>query len=337
MSATRLAPATLEARGFAAGTRARAAAVPEIAAIICTYNRHDLLIETIRSLEAQTLHPRRYEIIVVDNSSDFEARAQFWRDFPGLTNLRVILEDVPGLSRARNIGMRAAAAPIVAYIDDDAVAVPEWLEELLRAFERDKATGIAGGPVEPVWPGSEPPWLHKWLRGHLTIVDLGPEARTLADGEWLAGTNIAFRNDALQAAGGFNETLGRVRGILLSNEEIAVAEFIRKEGLNSFYIPAARVFHRVHADRVSQSWLRRRASWQIVSDLLAGGPAGAEPERLWADLGNYLMRLPLEMRNVRGLFYDTQDPELFEKQCVAIGALMHLLLNSGRDPDPAQS
>lgn len=314
-----------------------AAAAPDIAAVICTYNRYDLLIESIRSLQAQTLDQGHYEIVVVDNSTDIEARTAFWRDGPRSPNLRVVIEDTPGLSRARNIAMRTTSAPIIAYIDDDAVAVPEWLEELLRAFEADEAVGIAGGPVDPIWPSSAPPWLHKWLQGFLTIVDLGPEPRMLKEGEWLAGTNIAFRTAALQAAGGFNETLGRVKDVLLSNEELVAAERIHETGLISFYAPEARVFHRVHADRVSQSWMRRRASWQIVSDLLTGGPQGVEPERLWADLGGYLMRLPPEMRNLRGLFYDTPDPELFHGQCAAIGALMHLLLNSGRDPDPVQS
>lgn len=315
---------------------ARPMADPAISAIICTYNRYDILPGSMRSLQAQSLDPKRYEILVVDNSTDRDARAEFWRDAAELPNLRVITEDTPGLSRARNIGMRSTTAPIVAYIDDDAVASPGWLESLLSTFEEDPLVGIAGGPVEPIWPDAAPPWLHKWLQGFLTIVDLGNEPRVLREGEWLAGTNIAFRKASLAAAGGFNETLGRVQGTLLSNEELAVADAIHEAGLVSYYVPEARVFHRVHADRISQSWMRRRAAWQTVSDLLAGAPQQAEPARLWADLGGYLMRLPPEQRSVRGLFVDTADPDLFQKQCAAIGALMHLLLNCADDPDPAQ-
>jgi glucosyl-dolichyl phosphate glucuronosyltransferase len=334
--AGRSSPAS-EGRAAAVTSRGAAPAAPAIAAIVCTYNRHALLIDAVRSLEAQTLDPRRFEIVVVDNSTDLEARTEFWRDAPEITNLRAVTEDIPGLSRARNIGMRTTAAPIVAYMDDDAVAVPEWLESLLETFEADPSIGIAGGPVEPIWPGGAPPWLHKWLQGFLTIVDLGAEPRMLEEGEWLAGTNIAFRRAPLEAAGGFNETLGRVKGTLLSNEELAISDHIHKEGLISYYVPAARMFHRVHADRISQSWMRRRASWQIVSDLLAGAASDKDPAELWRDVSRYLMRLPVEMRNLRGLFLDVPDPELFHQQCTAIGALMHLLLDSGGDPDPVQS
>ncbi len=309
-------------------------ASPVISAIVCTYNRHELLAGLLRSLQAQTLDSALYEIIVIDNSTDITAQTDFWRDTPGQSNLRLIKEPVPGLSRARNIGMRASQAPILAYIDDDAIAVPEWLEILVETFHRDSAIGIAGGPVEPIWPSSAPPWLHEWLRGFLTILDLGSTPRQLQEGEWLAGTNIAFRKSTLERAGGFNETLGRIKGTLLSNEELAISTVVHDQGFMSYYAPAARVFHRVHADRISQAWMRRRVSWQVVSDLLAGDSMTAARGRLWSELGNYLLQLPPEYRNIRGLFYDTPDAALFQQQCTAISALIRLLMDDGADPDP---
>jgi GT2 family glycosyltransferase len=321
--------------GTSNGAGPASAVLPSITAIICTYNRYDVLRDAIRSLQTQTLDPSRYEILVIDNTADNEARAAFWQDYRLPANLRVILEDTPGLSRARNIGMRAASAPLLAYIDDDAVAIPEWLEALVETFATISDACIVGGPVDPVWPGSAPPWLHEWLRGFLTIVDLGPQQRPLDDHEWLAGTNIAFRKSALEAVGGFSETLGRVKGTLLSNEELVVSERIRNLGFSSYYVPSARVFHRVHPDRVSQPWMRKRVGWQVVSDLMAGRGNGYDRSRLWRDIGEYLMRLPPEMRNIRGLFLDTPDFELFNKQCVAIGSLLSLLLSHGDDPDPA--
>jgi GT2 family glycosyltransferase len=322
--------------GDSKGTPRPAPAVqPIVTAIICTYNRYDVLLDAIRSLQTQTLDPSHYEILVIDNTSDHEARAQFWKDYEPAENLRIILEDIPGLSRARNIGMREASAPLLAYIDDDAVAVPEWLETLVGTFATVSDACIVGGPVDPIWPGSAPPWLHEWLRGFLTIVDLGSQQRPLESREWLAGTNIAFRKSALEAVGGFSEALGRVKGTLLSNEELVVSERIQSLGFSSYYAPGARVFHRVHPDRVSQPWMRKRVAWQVVSDLMAGRAGGRDRSRLWQDLGEYLMQLPLEMRGPRGLFVDTPDLELFNKQCMAISALLSLLLDHGDDPDPA--
>ena len=105
------------------------------------------------------------------------------------------------------------------------------------------------------------------LQSFLTIIDRGGEARLLAGEEWLSGTNIAFRTRAVSEAGLFPENLGRSRGLLLSNEELLVTKRIRDLGYTVFYDPKIEMHHRVHPDRVSQSWLRRRVFWQVLSDL----------------------------------------------------------------------
>ena len=305
---------------------------PAITAVICTYNRYDVLSDALGSLEAQSLPPSAVELLIVDNSTDREAQSLYWSSHKLPRNARLIVEEKPGLSRARNVALRAAQAPIIAYMDDDAIASPDWCAAILDTFASLTDAGIVGGPVEPMWPGEPPAWLHKWQRGFLTIVDHGETRRALKDGEWLAGTNIAFRKAALEAGGGFNEALGRIGVSLLSNEELAVAARIKEHGFASYYDPATKVVHRVHSDRAKQQWLRRRVSWQAVSDLLSGTPK-FEGERCWQRLADYLRQLPPEMRGVRGLFLDVEDPELFYKQCEALEAVMYLALNDGRDPE----
>jgi len=308
------------------------AGLPAITAVVCTHNRYDVLSDALGSLETQSLAPEAIEILVVDNSTDLESRSSYWptHKLPG--NARLIVNEKPGLSRARNTALREARAPIIAYMDDDAIAMPGWCASIMDTFGSLADAGIVGGPVEPMWPGQAPAWLHKWQRGFLTIVDHGEHRRALKDGEWLAGTNIAFRKSALEAAGGFDEALGRIGMSLLSNEELVVAARIKEGGLNAYYDPAAKVLHRVHGDRATQQWLRRRVSWQAVSDLLAGTPK-FEGERCWQRLAEYLRLLPPEMRGVRGLFLDVADAELFYKQCEALEAVMYLALNDGRDPE----
>jgi hypothetical protein len=192
--------------------------------------------------------------------------------------------------------------------------------------------GTVGGPVEPIWPGNQPDWLHELHRGYFTIVDLGNEVRALRDTEWLAGTNIAFRKSVLEQAGGFNEGLGRIRNALMSNEELVVAARISELGYESWYTPEARVLHRIHEDRVSQHWLRRRVSWQAVSDILVN-PRKTDADVCWTRLATYLSGLPIEMRGVRGLFLDTTDPDIFRDQTLALEALLVLALNQGMDPE----
>lgn len=306
----------------------------QITAVICTHNRYDVLPDAIESLTAQSLAADAIEILVVDNSSDLVAQKDYWSSHDLPANATLLVETVPGLSRARNIALREARAPIIAYLDDDAIALPDWCASIVEAFLTYENAGIVGGPVEPIWPEAAPSWLHRWQQGFLTIVDYGSDLRILGEGEWLAGTNIAFRASALKETGGFNEALGRTGSTLLSNEELAVTRKIMESGLRAYYLPQARVMHRVHEERATQRWLRQRVCWQAVSDLLSGAQRPTR-EQCWSDIATYLTTLPVEMRGMRGFFLDTPDSETFYSQCRALEALMHLALNEADDPERA--
>src|SRR5947209_16321032 len=101
-----------------------------LSAIICTYNRYDLLPETIDSLVEQDVPAGLLEIIVVDNSPDQAGAARFGQRYAALPNLTYLVEPKPGLSNARNVGTAAALGGIVAFIDDDARAPPSLAKEL---------------------------------------------------------------------------------------------------------------------------------------------------------------------------------------------------------------
>jgi len=300
--------------------------LPKISVVICTFNRHDLLLEAIMSIELQNLPEREFELIVVDNSDDVQARDRF-RDGLQITCAhRYLVEAQPGLSRARNIGIEAARADLVAFLDDDAKASADWLQHIIEAFSRHESAGVVGGPVRPIWAARPPAWLTARLQSFLTIIDRGDQARFLAGEEWLSGTNIAFRTRAVREAGLFPENLGRIRGLLLSNEELIVTKRIRDLGYTVFYDPKLEMHHRVHPDRVSQSWLRRRVFWQVLSDLYIDDQL--QLCRAQDDIRqvlNFLMNLAPRHRGPMGLFLDTDDPQLLDLQTEAIGALARLL------------
>jgi hypothetical protein len=89
--------------------------------------------------------------------------------------------------------------------------------------------------------------------------------------------------------------------------------------------------HRVHPDRVSQSWLRRRVFWQVLSDLVIDDHL--QPCRGEDDIRrvlDFLMKLAPRHRGAMGLFFDT-DAQLFEAQTEAIGALARLLATNCAD------
>ena len=96
--------------------------LPKISVVICTFNRHEMLLEAIMSIELQDLPDQEYELIIVDNSDDLRAREQFRDGLQISCAHRCLDEARPGLSRARNIGIHAARADLVAFLDDDARA-----------------------------------------------------------------------------------------------------------------------------------------------------------------------------------------------------------------------
>jgi glycosyltransferase involved in cell wall biosynthesis len=295
---------------------------PAISAVICTYDRYDLLPKAIESLKAQTLPAAQFQIIVVDNSPDHARSDEFAERYCAIPNLTWVIEKRPGLSNARNVGTERAASPVVAFMDDDAIATPTWLETLVAAFGNfGSAAEAAGGRVMPIWGSPRPAWLPDELLGYVSVVDWGGTTRAAGPREWVAGTNIAFRKEALERAGGFSVGLGRNKGghALLSNDEIEIIARLRGTGGQLLYVPDAVVEHLVPADRLTQSWFRRRVAWQAVSDYLQD-PKGLfeRAPRYWREVTDFYSRLPPRHRTPRGLYVEQREAEMFRRQLSAL-------------------
>jgi GT2 family glycosyltransferase len=117
-----------------------------LTAAICTRNRPDLLARALESLAGQSIPPA--EILVVDNAPDSDAsRALVTGRYP---SVRYLVEPVPGLDFARNRALRSANHEILAFLDDDVVAAPEWAETFRLVFESDARVAVCTGRVEPL-------------------------------------------------------------------------------------------------------------------------------------------------------------------------------------------
>jgi glucosyl-dolichyl phosphate glucuronosyltransferase len=301
---------------------------PLFTVAICTYARPTGLRKAIDSLLAQTLPRHDFEILVVDNAPDPSVLANVRASYSP-SGITWIHEPTPGLSRARNLVICAARGEIVAFMDDDAVARPDWLIELLDAFNSfGPDAQAAGGRVEPIWASPRPPWLHDELLGYLSIVNWGGERRVLNSAEWIAGTNMAFRANALRGTRGFLNELGRCGPghSLLSNEELEVLDGIRAHGGLVVYAPDACVEHMIAVERLTQSWLRKRVAWQAISDYMFHAD---EAERNIAMHWNRLIdfrRTIGAVDTLSALHISIDDPDLFRKQTYAVYAQTILLL-----------
>lgn len=184
----------------------RTAAPTAVSVVVVSQGRPDLLCRCITGLK--TLFHRPFEVIVVADAAGLRALAA--RDLLQGTKHREF--DRPNISAARNIGIALSAGRVIAFIDDDAVPEPTWLERLVAPFA-DRAVAAAGGFVLGR-NGISWQWRARRVDGTGQARDVTvPEDRTTlhaatpGDAVKLEGTNCAFRADVLRAMGGFDEAI----------------------------------------------------------------------------------------------------------------------------------
>ncbi|MGJ3251763.1 MAG: glycosyltransferase family A protein [Elainellaceae cyanobacterium] len=264
---------------------------PLMSAIICTHNRDTYLGKAIDSLLDQEFE-NEFEIIVVDNASTDRTRNVVESRLPH-PRLRYIYEPVTGLSVARNTGARDARGEILAYLDDDAIASPGWLQSLYAAYQTHDQLAIAGGRVTLIWSPeiTPPPWLSSGLAGNLGLYDLG-ESVVYIDrpGMTPRGLNYSIRKVFLDEVGGFDVNLGRVGKNLLSNEELRMTELALGMGWQVAYLPDAHVAHHVAPERLQRSWFLNRSWWQGISECYREQLAGQAGSRQIVRGGERLLR-----------------------------------------------
>lgn len=323
-------PIRVPCRPACHGSGQEPAGEPRVSVVVATYDRYDDLPRAIASLLDQDVSRGFLEIIVVDNSPDRDRAEAFADRYAGLAGLAYLIAAEPGLSNARNVGLARSRAPIVAFMDDDALAAPDWARRIDEAFQRlgDDVAAL-GGRVLPRFVSARPTWLADELMSYLSIIDWPGGARVLKRTEWIAGCNMAFRRPRLIDAGGFPLRLGRKGGghVLLSNEESAVVARLREQGQVVAYAPQARVEHVIDPARLDRAWFRRRAAWQAVSDCVQDGESARERARASAQHLKHAARdrfSPI----MCGRFADTADPDAFRRQ-VALAYDMTLVALAG--------
>lgn len=238
---------------------------PLLTVVVCTHDRPE---DLDRCLDALAECSEPVDVVVVDSASCPDCREQVERRRADIPGLRYVREEVPGLSRARNRGLREARTSIVAFLDDDAAPRPGWARALAAAFIADPDVGCVGGACAPVFPEGtvRPRWLSERLLQFAGITRFGPEAREArSSAEWPFGANIAFRVEALPSGAPFSEQLGRTERTLLSGEEIALVRQIRDAGWKIWLEPGAVVDHTVHPERCEAGYYWRRLWWGGVS------------------------------------------------------------------------
>ena len=176
------------------------ASSPSVDVVVATYNRPHHVRICLEHLARQTRTP---DATVVVDSSPHRLTADVVADFPGVRYLR------NGAGRgatatSRAIGVAETQAEIIAFVDDDAYAEPDWLENLVARYD-DPAVGAVGGRASNGRPGEEHEGLDAVGRllpdGTLTGNFAADTGRDL-DVDHLLGANLSVRRSALEQIGG---------------------------------------------------------------------------------------------------------------------------------------
>jgi glycogen(starch) synthase len=174
--------------------------------VISTYNRALTLVDTLTSLERQTF--KNFEVIVVNGPSTDETLEILSRFQGRLTALETKNRN---LSESRNIGISASHGDVVAFLDDDAVADPNWLRDLAVPYEDLEVGGVGGLVYDHTGAKLQYKYSACYRRGTTTFDIVPPfDALTVRGADpflYIQGTNCSFRRVCLQLIGGFNEQI----------------------------------------------------------------------------------------------------------------------------------
>lgn len=245
-----------------------------VAVVLCTRDRPALLADALDAVIGAVRAAD--EVVVVDSASADPGAVEpaHARDIP------VVRLERAGLSRARNAGVAATTAPLVAFTDDDCRTAPGWAEAVAAGF-RHPGTGFMTGRVEADRTGR---------MSVSCVVDEEPRRiRQGADPFTIGvGANMAMRRVALDGIGGFDERLG-AGARLRAGEDVDAWWRLLNAGWEGAYAPGCVVTHvqwRSDAQALRLSYGYGLGAGAVaVKAVRARQPGGWAllRQRLWAD------------------------------------------------------
>jgi glucosyl-dolichyl phosphate glucuronosyltransferase len=255
-----------------------------VSVVICAYTdkRWSQTCAAVNSVRAQSMSDFEIILVVDHNEQLYQRLSAAFTDVIIVENC-----EAPGVSGARNTGAALARGDIVAFLDDDAAAEPDWLKFICDSYDDPAVMGV-GGLILPRWETGPPRWFPPefyWVVGCSYLGIEGPHVPVRN----LIGANMSFRREAFEIGGGFRIDIGRNSGERpYGGEETEFCIRLGQESPDSVLVieNRAAVSHLVTRARCRFSYFTSRCFAEGLSKAqvttTVGGADGLSSERRYA-------------------------------------------------------
>lgn len=233
---------------------------PFVSVVMCTYNRAELLKQAIASLVQQQVD-FDYEIVIVDNLSTDHTQDVLQAAIQSSpVPIHSVIEPKPGVSAARNRTISESHGEWIASVDDDEIAAPDWLQQLVSVAQR-RSSRCVGGRVELDLPQETLDGLSPVCRDLLGESAFGDVEQRYTRRHAACTGNLLVHRSVFEEIGLFDESLTE------GGEDTDLSRRVRQAGIDGWYTPHAIVHHHVPEFRLTPKyllWAAERNGWHIA-------------------------------------------------------------------------
>jgi glycosyltransferase involved in cell wall biosynthesis len=235
----------------------------KVSIIICSYNRANYIGAALDALYIQTSGVDQFEAIVVDNNSTDGTPEVFatWRASHPDGNFYYTTETNQGASYARNTGASMAKYDWLCFIDDDAIAHKDFVQNIIKHINDQPFVHGFGGRIIPRYIPAEPKWMSYYVASMVGNFDYSPIACAFKNGKYPLESNMIVSKKIFDQVGGFNTQLPGVVGtVRIGGEGKDLFYKILQLGHTIYYDPSIIVEHVVETKKLTSEYMYRVAS-----------------------------------------------------------------------------
>ena len=242
--------------------------LPRVSIITTCYTLDRLkdIAELLDSIKAQS-YKNTETLIVAERSPELADSIKRYIAEKGYSHMQVLYNEGEwGSYPSRNLAIGQAKGDIIAFVDDDALLFPDWVEETVKTYAQDSSVIGVTGPILPLWEEESMSWFPRELYWIFSCTYWDMAEKTEVRNGYC--TNLSFRREAFSSCGLFKSSLGAEGGGKSDWQQPAAqeTEFCLRvkqgTGKRIIYDPNTKVRHKVYGYRLTTGFIAKRAYWE---------------------------------------------------------------------------